>query len=282
MRKRGFTLTELLIALATISLLAAILMPVFRMARESAKATVCMSNFNQAALASQLYLIDYDDRLMPVNHLPGREGTPQTDRTWVQVVQPYLRSFAVFKCPSDYGRRPAQNGIFDSDLVAGNSEARFYESSKRSNLGYNHQYLAPVVRMGNGPWVASTRTASQAQDPSRTLLFVDSVWAVNERGQPEGGGRWLVSPPCRYERKGPMVIDSFATEGTVYVPDAGWVPGRSWYGGAWPWHHDRVNVVRLDTSVKSIPMSVLTAGCDVAARWSGRINDTDSYLWDLR
>lgn len=281
MRHRGFTLTELLIALATISLLAAIFMPVFRMARESAKATVCMSNFKQASLAAQLYLIDYEDRLMPMNHTPGREGTPNSDRTWVQIVQPYLRSFAVFKCPSDYGRRPAQ-GVFDTDLVAGNSEARFYESSKRSNLGYNHHYLAPVVQMGRGPWTSIPRTASQAQDPSRTLLFVDSVWSVNENGRPEGGGRWLVSPPCRYERRGSAIVDSFTHEGTVYVPDAGWVPGRKWFGGAWAWHHDRVNVVRLDTSVKSIPMSVLTAGCEVLARWGGRITDNDSYLWDLR
>ncbi len=282
MRKQGFTLTELLISLATIALLAAILMPVFRMARESAKATTCMSNFKQAALAAQLYLIDYEDRLMPMNHLPGREGTAATDRTWVQIVQPYLRSFAVFKCPSDYGQRPTQQGIFDSDLVAGNSEARFYESSKRSNIGYNHQYLAPVVRQGRGPWVATPRTASQAHDPSRTILFVDSVWAVNESGKPEGGGRWLVSPPCRYERKGRLVIDSFTNEGSVYAPDGGWIPGRNWYGGAWAWHHDRVNVVRLDTSVKSIPMSVLTGGCEVEARWGGRINDVDRYLWDLR
>lgn len=257
-------------------------MPVFRLARDSAKATTCISNFHQTALATQLYLVDYDDRLLPVNHLPGQTGTATNDRTWVQIVQPYLRSFAVFRCPSDYGRRPAAEGVFDGDLVPGDPEARFYQASKRSNLGYNHLYLAPVVRSGTGPWVAATRTASQANDPSRTLLFVDSVWDVDSRGKPFGGGRWLVTPPCRFESRGGGVYDTFANEGAVYVPEVGWMPGLRRYGGAWAWHQNRVNVVRLDSSARSVPMTSLTAGCDAQARWNGRITDPDAYSWDLR
>lgn len=282
MRTRAFTLTELLIALATMALLAAILMPVFRVARDSAKATTCISNFHQTALATQLYLVDYEDRLIPVNHRPGLSGNATNDRTWVQIVQPYLRSFAVFRCPSDYGRRPSSEGVFDADLVPGDSEARFYEASKRSNLGYNHLYLAPVVRTSGGPWTASPRTAGQAADPSRTLLFVDSVWEVNSRGKPSGGGRWVVTPPCRFETRGAGLADSFGAEGAVHVPEIGWQPQVKDYGGVWPWHNNRVNVVRLDSSAKSLSLNSLTAGCEALARWTGKITDNDSYMWDLR
>lgn len=282
MRTRGFTLTELLVALTTVTLLAAIMMPVFRVARDSAKATVCISNFHQTGLATQLYLVDYEDRLLPVNHRPGETGNASNDRTWVQLMQPYLRSFAVFRCPADYGKRPTGEGVFDGDLVPGDPEARFYEASKRSNLGYNHYYLAPVVRTGGGPWAAIPRSASQANDPSQTLLFVDSVWDVDAKKNPFGGGRWLVTPPCRYEARAQGQVDTFASEGTVYLPEQGWLPSQGKFGGAWAWHQKRVNVVRLDTSARSVPMSVLTAGCDAQERWTGHITDVDRYWWDLR
>ncbi len=287
MRKRfGYTLTELLVVLAIIALLAAILMPVFRAARASARQTNCVSNFHQAAMASQLYLTDYEDRFMPVNHQPGTLGSARTDRTWVQLVLPYLKSFTLFRCPSDTTRHTPGEGIFDSDLVPGDADARYFSASMRSNLGYNHLYLSPVVQMG-GRWNAMPRTTSMAEDPSRTLLFVDSVWEVSAEGIPSGGGRWLVTPPCRYESRDGHLVDSFLNglaEGTVYIPEGGWSlsAGRSRYGGAWGWHTGRATAVRLDGSVKPLTMNQLASGCAVKAKWTGRIIDSDLYLWDLR
>src|SRR5262245_19161226 len=61
--RKAFTLIELLVVIAIIAILAAILFPVFAQARESAKASACMSNMKQLGVATQLYLADYDDRL---------------------------------------------------------------------------------------------------------------------------------------------------------------------------------------------------------------------------
>ena len=47
-RRKGFTLIELLVVIAIIAILAAILFPVFAQARESARATSCLSNTNGA------------------------------------------------------------------------------------------------------------------------------------------------------------------------------------------------------------------------------------------
>ena len=44
MRTRGFTLIELLVVIAIIAILAAILFPVFAMARAKARQTACLSN----------------------------------------------------------------------------------------------------------------------------------------------------------------------------------------------------------------------------------------------
>lgn len=59
--KKGFTLIELLTVIAIISLLAAILFPVFAQAREKARQTTCESNLHQIGLAFQQYITDYDE-----------------------------------------------------------------------------------------------------------------------------------------------------------------------------------------------------------------------------
>ncbi len=62
---KGFTLIELLVVISIIALLVSILMPALSKARQSARATVCLSNMKQWATVYQLYAADYDGR-MPI------------------------------------------------------------------------------------------------------------------------------------------------------------------------------------------------------------------------
>ena len=62
MRRRGFTLIELLATLTILTILAAILAPVFARAREQARQGVCISNMKQIATGMQIYCDDYDHR----------------------------------------------------------------------------------------------------------------------------------------------------------------------------------------------------------------------------
>jgi len=60
--KSAFTLIELLVVIAIISILAAILFPVFGRARENARRASCMSNLKQIGLAIMQYTQDYDEK----------------------------------------------------------------------------------------------------------------------------------------------------------------------------------------------------------------------------
>lgn len=60
---KGFTLIELLVVIAIISILAAILFPVFARARENARRASCLSNLKQFGLALVMYSQDYDEKI---------------------------------------------------------------------------------------------------------------------------------------------------------------------------------------------------------------------------
>jgi prepilin-type N-terminal cleavage/methylation domain-containing protein/prepilin-type processing-associated H-X9-DG protein len=61
MRQRAFTLIELLVVIAIISILAAILFPVFAQAREKGRQAACVSNCKQIITAGLMYAQDWDE-----------------------------------------------------------------------------------------------------------------------------------------------------------------------------------------------------------------------------
>lgn len=289
--RQAFTLIELLVVLAIIAVLAGVLFPVFAAAKTGANKAVCLSNFRQAAAATAIYSQDYDDLAVLVNHQPAEPPSSRNDRTWVQLLMPYLPSFLTFRCPGDTSARPRPEATFDQDLVPGDLYSQYYTASLRVNLGYNFQYLSPVVRLGDR-WTARPRGTSGVSDPSRFLLFVDSVWSVKD-GVPEGGGSWLVSPPCRYETVAGRRVDTFLAAASAGIGDEGNVvfePVKGWsgesesspnlYGGAWPWHAGRANVARLDGSARALTLAELTSGCELRPNWGGAIVDAGAYPWN--
>jgi prepilin-type N-terminal cleavage/methylation domain-containing protein len=108
-RTRGFTLIELLVVIAIIAILGAILFPVFSRVREKARATACLSNCKQLGTAVLMYVQDYDEvypvygynpeNRMLVSNFDG--GFKRTVVAWPSQIQPYIKNWGVFVCPSD-------------------------------------------------------------------------------------------------------------------------------------------------------------------------------------
>lgn len=96
--RKAFTLIEVLVVIAIVSLLAAILFPVFTQAKEAAKRTSCLSNANQVGLGFVMYCTDYDDTTPLVESYFG--PSPYSIDYWQQL-QPYVKSVDVFFCPDD-------------------------------------------------------------------------------------------------------------------------------------------------------------------------------------
>ena len=75
MRRSAFTLIELLVVIAIISILAAILFPVFAQAKATAKQTVCIVHIRELGMAMLMYRTDHDDVWPPgVNTVPYEPG----------------------------------------------------------------------------------------------------------------------------------------------------------------------------------------------------------------
>jgi len=100
MTKRAFTLIELLVVIAIISIIAAILFPVFAQAREKARQITCTSNEKQLSLGVLMYAQDNDETLPPV-------ATPGNMMLWNDMINPYVKNTRVRVCPSD----PAANAV---------------------------------------------------------------------------------------------------------------------------------------------------------------------------
>ena len=152
-RRVAFTLIELLVVIAIISILAAILFPVFGRARENARRSSCASNFKQIGLAALQYAQDYDET-MPLFSYNGFGGYGGADGArWADMIFPYVKSTQIFDCPS--GTKTTAKFVGGQFLDIGTYSYGFVTPSTTQPVGIAGRNLAAI------------------EDTATTLMFVE-------------------------------------------------------------------------------------------------------------
>jgi len=190
-KKSGFTLIELLVVIAIIAILAAILFPVFAKVREKARQTACLSNMNQLGKATLQYNQDYDECFYAhrYNNSPNLllqsqggsfkdvPGEVTNKVFWISLLQPYTKSYDVFKCPSNPNAWVGLN----SDGVSCGAGAAI---SGCNGVGYggensyahNDVFLSPAGAFNTSAGAPYAVSLGAIQRPSSTIMIVDGSY----------------------------------------------------------------------------------------------------------
>jgi prepilin-type processing-associated H-X9-DG protein len=158
--RAGFTLTDLLVTLAALSLLAAVVLPLTALSRDKSKLAVCLGNMRQVNGAVLKFAQDHD------HTLPHMEGSPPPGGWWYykEEVKGYLGLTGpsssrdkVFACPADRG------------YGEGTEKPQPFCRSKR------HDYTSYVFNGVNLPGIPNIggREVSTIKEPARTLLVME-------------------------------------------------------------------------------------------------------------
>lgn len=164
----GLTLVEVLVVLLIISILVAILFPVFGAAKERAKVANCVSNASQIGKSIFLYASDSDDHVPNVSTHDINTTIAKTEITttikgdskkWRLLLLTYSKSEDIFYCPSDsFARKP---GKVPGSIEESSAEFTSYESMFSSN------YTVPFA----GVLVGSLSTMNSQIDLFHDITF---------------------------------------------------------------------------------------------------------------
>ena len=153
----GFTITELLVVLFIISVLAGIMVPAIQYVRTSARESVCQSNVRQLGMAL-------------TNWQTGKKKLPQYNNPyhsggWVTAVLPFVDlnySFEVYEgIPFDTPTSAARNRHPTFTCPLAPNAPRLYENIDRTHYiligDFSNWYIMDAPVTDRSPWIAGNR-----------------------------------------------------------------------------------------------------------------------------
>jgi prepilin-type N-terminal cleavage/methylation domain-containing protein/prepilin-type processing-associated H-X9-DG protein len=212
----GFTLTELLVVIAVIGVLATIIFPVIAITRASANSAGCLSNLRQIYVASASYCGDNKGDLVPI--AAGTNSNGSDAKTWRYYLAPYLGdspTLDALRCPSD-------------ENAAGRTEMDKQRYTLPASYGIVmatglHKYLT-------NPLTTPSKTTSIIR-AAHTIFVTDIARISNPSDRPS---EWTAIQAPNVGSYGYSTMPS----------DGSWSGGNNW--NAMPRHKGKVNAVFYD------------------------------------
>jgi prepilin-type N-terminal cleavage/methylation domain-containing protein/prepilin-type processing-associated H-X9-DG protein len=188
LKRRGFTLVELLVVIGLIAVLIGLLLPVVARARKKAMVTQCASNLRQIAVAFNNYLIDTKGKCfwrgtdlstegMDWYVFGGQEqNNTNVDQAGLfnrfvpRPLNPYVKgTVSVFRCPADEDNTSPWTTLGGGPPV---SHFEWVGTSYNFNADGDPAIIVPPPQQKPGG--LSGRRVTQFRDSSRTILFLDA------------------------------------------------------------------------------------------------------------
>lgn len=200
-QKSGFTLIELLVVIAIIAILAAILFPVFQRVRENARRTACLSNLKQLGTATIQYTQDSDELYYAHRYNCGATGSycnplaqsnggpaPNAGLTlnaehrtfWISMLEPYVKSYDVFKCPDAPNAWVGTNDPTGTSGVTcgkgGGLGCNGYGYGGENSYGHNDAWMSPAGSYATGAAPVHFVSLAEIPRPSSTIIITDATY----------------------------------------------------------------------------------------------------------
>lgn len=124
MKRRGFSLVEILIVIAVLAVIAGAGIPLARSAIAKSREAACLNNLRSLGVGLESYLQEHSQKLPEL--AAGRSSKTSDEPVLETVLLPYLESPEAFKCPQDsaqfaksgssYLWNSTQSGLLVSEL----------------------------------------------------------------------------------------------------------------------------------------------------------------------